>query len=112
VAELVFAFAGGFALAAAALLAVFVARGLANPLYLTWLNQQISDSSVRATVISISGQANAVGQAAGGPLLGAVGNVFGIPAALAGGALLLLPALAVYARALRYGGVEPELAGA
>jgi len=112
VAELVFAFAGGFALAAVALLAVFVARGLANPLYLTWLNQQITDSSVRATVISISGQANAVGQAAGGPLLGAVGNVFGIPAALAGGALLLLPALAVYARALRYGGVEPELAGA
>ena len=112
VAELVFAFAGGFALAAVALLAVFVARGLANPLYLTWLNQQISDSSVRATVISISGQANAVGQAAGGPLLGAVGNVFGIPAALAGGALLLLPALAVYARALRYGGIEPELAGA
>lgn len=112
VAELVFAFAGAFALAAVALLAVFVARGLANPLYLTWLNQQISDSSVRATVISISGQANAVGQAAGGPLLGAVGNVFGIPAALAGGALLLLPALAVYARALRYGGVEPELAGA
>ena len=112
VAELVFAFAGGFALAAVALLAVLVARGLANPLYLTWLNQQITDSSVRATVISISGQANAVGQAAGGPLLGAVGNVFGIPAALAGGALLLLPALAVYARALRYGGVEPELAGA
>ncbi|HST18258.1 MAG TPA: MFS transporter [Gaiellaceae bacterium] len=112
VAELVFAFAGVFALAAVALLAVFVTRALADPLYLTWLNQQITDSSVRATVISISGQANAVGQAAGGPLLGGVGNVFGIPAALAGGALLLVPTLAVYGRALRYGGVEPELAGA
>jgi DHA3 family tetracycline resistance protein-like MFS transporter len=112
VAELVFAFAGVFALAVGALLAVFVARALAAPLYLTWLNQQITDSSVRATVISISGQANAVGQAAGGPLLGAAGNVLGIPAALAGGALLLLPTLAVYGRALRYGGVEPELAAA
>ncbi len=112
VGELVFALAGGFALAVCALLAVFVARRLVDPLYMTWLNQQITDSSVRATVISISGQANAVGQAAGGPLLGAVGNVFGIPAALAGGALLLLPALGVYGRALRHGGVEPELAPA
>ncbi len=110
--ELVFALAGGFVLAVCALLAVFVARRLVDPLYMTWLNQQISDSSVRATVISISGQANAVGQAAGGPLLGTVGNVFGIPAALAGGALLLLPALGVYGRALRYGGVEPELQAA
>jgi DHA3 family tetracycline resistance protein-like MFS transporter len=60
-------------------------------------------------VLSISGQANAVGQAAGGPVLGAVGNAFGIPAALATGALTVLPAVALYGRALRHGGVEPEL---
>ena len=35
---------------------------------------QITDSSVRTTVLSISGQANAIGEAAGGPVLGAVGN--------------------------------------
>ena len=59
---------------------------------MTWLNQQITDSSVRATVISIAGQADAVGEAAGGPLLGAVGNAFGIRAALvAGGAVLRRP---------------------
>ncbi len=49
---------------------------------MTWLNQQIADSSVRATVISIFGQADAIGQTAGGPVLGVIGNVFGIRAAL------------------------------
>jgi MFS transporter, DHA3 family, tetracycline resistance protein len=73
------------------------------------VNQQITDSSVRATVNSITGQADAVGQAAGGPVLGVVGNAFGTGAALAGGALLLTPALALYTRALRHGGREPEL---
>jgi DHA3 family tetracycline resistance protein-like MFS transporter len=94
----------------AAFLAALLARRLLSPLYNAWLNRQITDSSVRATVLSISGQANAVGQATGGPVLGAVGNGFGIPAALAGGALFLLPALGLYARALRHGGTEPELA--
>jgi hypothetical protein len=74
-----------------------------------WLNQQITDSSVRATVISISGQADAIGQAAGGPALGAIGNAWGIRAALTAGALVLLPALGFYGRALRHGGREPEL---
>jgi predicted MFS family arabinose efflux permease len=93
----------------AALLTAMLARSLLSPLYNTWLNQQITDSSVRATVLSISGQSNAVGQAAGGPLIGAIGNGFGIPAALAAGALMVVPALGLYARALRHGGAEPEL---
>ena len=64
--------------AIAALLGVFFARDLAGPLYTIWLNEQISDSSVRATVLSITGQANAIGQAGGGPVLGSIGNVWGI----------------------------------
>jgi DHA3 family tetracycline resistance protein-like MFS transporter len=108
-AMLVFALTGSTGLAIAALLGVFLARDLAGPLYSIWLNEQITDSSVRATVLSISGQANAVGQAAGGPALGVIGNVFGIPAALATGALTIGPAVGLYARALRHGGAEPEL---
>jgi DHA3 family tetracycline resistance protein-like MFS transporter len=106
---LVFALTGSVWVAIAALLGVFFARDLAGPLYTTWLNEQITDSSVRATVLSISGQANAVGQAAGGPVLGAIGNVWGIRAALAGGAIVIAPALGLYARAMRHGGQEPEL---
>jgi DHA3 family tetracycline resistance protein-like MFS transporter len=109
-AQLVFALTGMASVAIVALLAVFVARGLIWPLWSTWLNQQITDSSVRATVISITGQADAIGQAGGGPILGAIGNVWGIRAALATGALVLLPALGLYGRAIAHGGREPELA--
>jgi DHA3 family tetracycline resistance protein-like MFS transporter len=106
---MVFALAGNLALAVGALLVAGLARSLVGPLYMTWLNQQITDSSVRATVISISGQADAIGQSAGGPVLGVIGNVFGIRAALVGAALVLTPALGLYARATRHGGKEPEL---
>jgi DHA3 family tetracycline resistance protein-like MFS transporter len=109
VAMLVFALTGSTWVAIAALLGVFFARDLAGPLHTTWLNEQITDSSVRATVLSINGQANAIGQAAGGPVLGAIGNVWGIRAALAGGAVVIAPALGLYARAIRHGGNEPEL---
>jgi MFS family permease len=109
VAMLVFALTGSTWLAIAALLGVFFARDLANPLYTIWLNEQIRDSSVRATVLSISGQANAIGQAGGGPVLGVIGNAWGIRAALAIGAAVIAPALALYGRAIAHEGREPEL---
>jgi MFS transporter, DHA3 family, tetracycline resistance protein len=109
VAMLVFALTGSIWVAIAALLGVFFARDLAGPLYTIWLNEQITDSSVRATVLSISGQANAIGQAGGGPVLGVVGNVWGIRAALAAGAAAIAPALALYGRAIAHDGQEPEL---
>jgi DHA3 family tetracycline resistance protein-like MFS transporter len=107
--QLLFALTGSAAVAIGALLAAMLARGLLSPLWDTWVNQQITDSSVRATVISITGQADAIGQAAGGPVLGAVGNVWGIRAALTAGALVLLPALGLYGRAIVHGGREPKL---
>ena len=107
---LVFALTGSTWLAIAALLGVFFSRDLAGPLYTIWLNEQITDSTVRATVLSISGQANAVGQAGGGPVLGAIGNVWGVSAALAVGAAAIAPALGLYARAIAHEGREPELA--
>ena len=109
IAMLVFALAWSPWAAIAALLGVFLARDLASPLYTIWLNEQITDSRVRATVFSISGQSDAIGQAAGGPVLGMIGNVWGIRAALAAGALAILPALGLYGRALAHDGAEPEL---
>jgi MFS transporter, DHA3 family, tetracycline resistance protein len=108
-AMLVFALAWSPWAAVAGLLGVFLARNLADPLYTIWLNEQITDSRVRATVFSISGQGDAVGQAAGGPVLGVIGNVWGIRAALAAGALAIIPALGLYGRALAHHGAEPEL---
>ena len=108
-AMLVFALSGSTWVAIAALLGVFLMRNLAGPLYTIWLNEQITDSSVRATVLSISGQADAIGQAGGGPVLGVVGNVWGIRAALTAGALVIAPALVLYGRAMAHHGREPEL---
>ena len=106
---LVYALTGTAAVAIVALLTVLLTRGVVYPLWNTWVNEQITDSSVRATVISITGQADAIGQTAGGPVLGAIGNVWGIRAALTAGALALLPALGLYGRAIAHGGKEPEL---
>jgi DHA3 family tetracycline resistance protein-like MFS transporter len=108
VAMLVFALTRSVWLAIAGLLGVFFARNMAGPLWDTWLNRQITDSSVRATVLSLTGQANAVGQAGGGPLLGWIGNVRGIRAALAVGALAIAPALGLFGRAIVHHGREAE----
>jgi DHA3 family tetracycline resistance protein-like MFS transporter len=109
VAMLLFALTGSTWLAIAGLLGVFFARNMQGPLWDTWLNRQITDSSVRATVFSITGQANAIGQAGGGPILGAIGNAWGISASLVGGAAAIAPALGLYARAIGRHGREPEL---
>jgi DHA3 family tetracycline resistance protein-like MFS transporter len=100
-AQILFAVGRGFWLVMAFFLAAILTRGFLGPLYTTWLNDLVTDSSVRATVLSISGQADAIGQAAGGPVLGVVGNVFGIPYALVAGALTTLPAAALYEHATR-----------
>lgn len=104
-----FALSSNFALAAAAMWSYYLTRSLIDPVYDTWINEQISDSSVRATVISTTGQADAIGQVVGGPGLGAIGSGFGLRAALLAGGVLLAPALALYARAIRHGGKEPEI---
>lgn len=108
-AMLLFALTGSTWVAIGGLLGVFFARNMQGPLYDTWLSKQITDSSVRATVFSITGQANAIGQAGGGPVLGVIGNVWGIRTALAAGALAIGPALGFYGRAIAHQGREPEL---
>jgi len=108
-AMLLFALTGSTWVAIAGLLGVFFARNMQSPLWDTWLSEQITDSSVRATVFSITGQSNAIGQAGGGAALGVVGNVWGIRAALAGGALAIAPTLGFYGRAIAHEGGEPGL---
>jgi DHA3 family tetracycline resistance protein-like MFS transporter len=54
---------------------------------------------VRATMLSSFGQFNAVGQIAGGPIVGFIGNAFGLRAALSASALLLAPIVWLIGRA-------------
>ena len=51
----------------------------------------------------------AVGQTAGGPVIGAIGKAVSLPAALVSSALFVTPALALFGRAVRHHGAEPEL---
>jgi DHA3 family tetracycline resistance protein-like MFS transporter len=104
-----FGVATGFALALGAYMVARLARRITEPLYLTWLNRNIDDSSVRATVTSMVNQTGAMGEIAGGPGVGAVGTLVSIRAALVVAGVALSPAVALYARALRHGGKEPEL---
>jgi MFS family permease len=104
-----FGLATSFVLAAVAYLVARLLRRLKDPLYLTWLNKNIDDSSVRATVNSMASQSGAIGEVAGGPVIGVVGTLASLRAALVTSGLLLAPAIALYVRALRHGGREPEL---
>jgi len=67
-------------------------RNLVGPLTDAWVNQRL-DSDVRATVLSMTGQVDAVGQIVGGPLIGLVASLFSVQAAISISGLLLTPAL-------------------
>lgn len=95
-----------FALAPTLLLAIIafwlteIAREVINPLYTAWVNQGL-ESRVRATVLSMSGQVDAIGQIAGGPVVGLIGNLLSVRAALAASGMILSPVLALYRRIVR-----------
>jgi MFS transporter, DHA3 family, tetracycline resistance protein len=109
VSVVIFGLAASFAVASVAYLVARLARRLKDPLYATWLNKNVEDSSVRATVNSIASQSDAIGEVAGGPAIGVVGTVASLRAALVATGLLLTPTIALFIRALRHGGREPEL---
>jgi MFS transporter, DHA3 family, tetracycline resistance protein len=98
-----FALAGAFWVAVIARWLVAIIRTVQEPVQSTWMNQHI-DSEVRATVLSISGQVDAIGQLAGGPPLGWVGSTFGIRAALLASAAILSPVVLLYGRLIRQPG--------
>jgi DHA3 family tetracycline resistance protein-like MFS transporter len=97
-----FALAGTLWLAIATYLATAVIRDLTAAPLSTWLNESITDSNVRATVMSMTTVAGSFGEWAGGPALGLVGNRWGVRAALASASMLLAPALILFARAIRH----------
>jgi DHA3 family tetracycline resistance protein-like MFS transporter len=106
-ATLGFALAGHFLVAFGMELLRGTAYSLMRPIAATWMNQNI-DSRVRATVLSMNGQANALGQIAGGPGIGWVGNAFGIRAAIALAGMLLTPSLALILRTIRRDSLTSE----
>ena len=102
-----FALAGSFWVAVGAFWLASVARSLVGPVYAAWINRGV-EPRVRATVLSLSGQADAFGQFTVGPGLGGLGSAFGLRAALAAAGLVLAPAVWLYGRALRRKDWNPD----
>ena len=92
----VFGLAGNFPLAVAAYMGYSLCRSINRPIYTTWLTQHI-DAKVRATVISMSGQVDALGQIVGGPPVGYIGTVFSLRAAMVATSIILSPVLLLFA---------------
>jgi DHA3 family tetracycline resistance protein-like MFS transporter len=100
VAWLAFGLSEAFWLAVLTLWILGWARVAADPLFIGWVNRGLDPGS-RATVLSIVGQSNAFGQILGGPLMGVVAALQGVRTALVAAALLLTPAVLLYAREAR-----------
>lgn len=93
-----FAFSPVLALAALSWITVGTLRGVSGPLQTAWINQKL-DSRVRATIHSMFGQVDAIGQTMGGPVIGLIANVFSVKLAVSISGLLLSPALFFVQRA-------------
>jgi MFS transporter, DHA3 family, tetracycline resistance protein len=93
-------FSQSFWLAFLAICIIGMMRNTIEPLYKAWINQGL-ESSVRATVFSMAGQADAIGQLAGGPGIGAIATVTSMGLGMFISSLLLSPALWLFGRSLR-----------
>jgi hypothetical protein len=97
-----FALAGRFWVAVALFWIVGALRSVRGPIFTAWLNQGL-DPATRATINSIGGQADAVGQAMAGPVIGGVARGVSVPWAISLAGLLQVPILLLYVRAIRRG---------
>jgi DHA3 family tetracycline resistance protein-like MFS transporter len=95
-----FGLVSGFWVALAAFWLVSLLREIREPVFTAWLNRGL-EPSTRATVNSMAGQMDAIGQIAGGPMIGLAAVAWGVPAAIVIAGVLRVPALGLYARALR-----------
>jgi MFS transporter, DHA3 family, tetracycline resistance protein len=79
-------------------LSIAVFRDIAGPLQTAWVNKKL-DSQVRATVHSMFGQVDAIGQVMGGPIVAVIAAVSSAVTSLVTSGLLLTPALFFVSRA-------------
>lgn len=102
-----FAVAGSFWWAVCLFWIIGGLRSLRAPIFTAWINQGL-DPATRATINSMGGQADAVGQAMAGPVVGGVGRAVSVPWAISLAGLLRLPILFLYLRAIRRGTVGTQ----
>lgn len=104
----VFALAGNFTLALAAFIATVTLRRVNRPIYAAWLNQSLTPR-VRATVFSMAGQADALGQIVGGPVIGLIATFGSLRIAMVAVAIVATPQIVLYMRTLRAVSLVPVI---
>ena len=95
-----FALSPFLVMAVISMMVIGLLRGISGPLQTAWINQKL-DSRVRATIHSMFGQVDAIGQTVGGPLIGTVANLYAVRTAVSFASFLLAPALLFIGRANR-----------
>ena len=112
---LIFALTRNFSLMLIAYLATNTFRIINEPIFSAWLNGHIDDNS-RATVLSINGQMNSLGQILGGPIIGIIATNISVSIGIVCTSLLVTPVLVLYIVAMimdkkvvdRVGGIDYE----
>jgi len=89
-----FSLTGNLILSLVFILVIGVSREMIYPVYTTWVNHRIP-SSVRATVLSLSSQVDAIGQTIGGPIVGVVARGFSIMTGLLTSVIMLFPVIPI-----------------
>lgn len=92
---LIFALTRNFSLMLIAYLATNTFRIINEPIFSAWLNGHIDDNS-RATVLSINGQMNSLGQILGGPIIGIIATNISVSIGIVCTSLLVAPILVLY----------------
>lgn len=111
----IFAITKSFNLMLIAYLATSTFRTINEPIFSAWLNGHIDDKA-RATVLSINGQINSLGQILGGPIIGIIATNISVSMGIACTSLLVTPVLVLYIVAMimdkkvvdRVGGIDYE----
>ena len=100
-----FALAGNFYGAVLAIWCARVARGVRMPLYNTWITQY-TDSRQRATIFSLDGMVDPMGQIAGGPIIGLIGERISLRIAMLAVSLIMSPVLLFLGRAIGLSSIQ------
>ncbi|MEZ4859832.1 MAG: MFS transporter [Caldilineaceae bacterium] len=101
---LFFALTGSYYLALISFCISQTLRNTGRPLLIIWINQN-TRPQVRATVISMYWQSNALGQMVGSPIIGWIGTRFSLRTALAVGAVIYKAVLPL----LRFAGAKSQI---
>jgi DHA3 family tetracycline resistance protein-like MFS transporter len=104
-----FGLASSLLVAGLAFLVLTALRAVMGPLLRTWTNYQL-DAHVRATVLSMQAQCDALGQLVGGPAIGRLAVGAGMRTAFVLTAALLGPVQWLYTRSTDAGGRDPRAA--